>query len=109
MLFASNGPMAVNPALYSALAYDPVKDFIPVAYVGRVPMAVVTNAASPAKSMRDLIKADKAKPGSVNVALQSTTPRMVLNEFNQAAGTKLTAVFFRSGRPAESGVEEGLG
>src|SRR4051812_23931762 len=37
LLMGHIGTLAVNPSLYPKLAYDPLKDFAPVAWVARVP------------------------------------------------------------------------
>ena len=47
------------------LGYDPLKSFVPVAYVARVPNVLVVNAASPFRSLKDLVDAARAKPGQL--------------------------------------------
>ena len=59
------GTLAVNPALYPKLAYDPLKSFTPVAWVARVPNVLVVNAGSPLRSLDDLVKAARAQPGKL--------------------------------------------
>jgi tripartite-type tricarboxylate transporter receptor subunit TctC len=63
LLMGHIGTLAVNPSMYPKLAYDPVKSFVPVAYVARVPNVLVVNAASPIRSMRDLVEAARRQPG----------------------------------------------
>ena len=63
LLMGHIGTLAVNPAIYPKLAYDPLKSFAPVAWVARVPNVLVVNAASPAKSLKDFIDRARAKPG----------------------------------------------
>jgi tripartite-type tricarboxylate transporter receptor subunit TctC len=65
LLMGHIGTLAVNPSLYPRLAYDPVKSFAPVAYVARVPNVLVVNAASPFRSLKDLVDAARAKPGQL--------------------------------------------
>jgi tripartite-type tricarboxylate transporter receptor subunit TctC len=65
LLMGHIGTLAVNPSLYPKLAYDPVKSFAPVAYVARVPNVLVVNAASPFRSLKDLVDAARAKPGEL--------------------------------------------
>jgi tripartite-type tricarboxylate transporter receptor subunit TctC len=60
------GTLAVNPALYPKLAYDPVKSFVPVAWIARVPNILVVNAASPIRTLKQLVDAARAKPGSLS-------------------------------------------
>jgi len=63
LLMGHIGTLAVNPSMYPKLPYDPLKSFVPVAYVARVPNVLVVNAASPIKSLKDLIDAARAQPG----------------------------------------------
>lgn len=63
LLMAHIGVLAVNPALYPKLPYDPPKSFVPVVWVARVPNVLVVNATSPIKSLADLIAQARARPG----------------------------------------------
>ena len=63
LLMGHIGTLAVNPALYPKLAYDPLKSFVPVAWVARVPNVLVVNAASPAKTFKDFLERVRAQPG----------------------------------------------
>jgi tripartite-type tricarboxylate transporter receptor subunit TctC len=66
LLMAHIGTLAVNPALYPKLPYDPIKSFVPVAWVARVPNILVVNSTSPIKTLADLVAAAKAKPGGMS-------------------------------------------
>ncbi len=59
------GTLAINPALYPKLGYDPVHSFAPVAWVARVPNVLVVNPSVPAKSLKELVALAKARPGSL--------------------------------------------
>lgn len=63
LLMGHIGTLGVNPSMYPKLPYDAIKSFAPVAYVARVPNVLVVNAASPIKSLKDLIAAARAQPG----------------------------------------------
>jgi len=63
VLMGHIGTLAVNPAMYPRLAYDPLKSFVPVAWVARVPNVLVVNAASPARSFQEFIALVRGKPG----------------------------------------------
>lgn len=63
LLMGHTGTLAVNPAIYPRLTYDPLKSFVPVAWVARVPNVLVVNAASPAKSLEQFIEQARANPG----------------------------------------------
>lgn len=57
---------AINATLYPKLGYDTLKDFAPVSLVASVPNVLVVNAASPYKSVREIIAAARARPGAMN-------------------------------------------
>src|SRR5205814_5058304 len=68
LLMGTVGTHAINPSLYSRMPYDHVKDFVPVVLVAGVPNVMVVNPALPVKSVADLIKLAKDKPGTINFA-----------------------------------------
>jgi tripartite-type tricarboxylate transporter receptor subunit TctC len=61
--------LAINPALMPKMPFDPAKDFIPVALVAELPTLLVVRQDSPLKNLGDVVKAAKAKPGSLKQAL----------------------------------------
>jgi tripartite-type tricarboxylate transporter receptor subunit TctC len=63
LLMGHIGTLAVNPAIYPKLAYDPLKSFVPVAWVARVPNVLVVNSASSIKGLKDFIERARAQPG----------------------------------------------
>ena len=65
LLMGHIGTLAVNPSMYPKLAYDPVKSFVPVAYVARVPNVLVVNASSPIRTLKDLVAAAQDRPGQL--------------------------------------------
>lgn len=66
LLMGHIGTLAVNPALYPKLPYDPLRSFTPVAWVARVPNLLVVNASSPAKTFREFIALAKSQPGRLS-------------------------------------------
>ena len=63
LLMGHIGTLAVNPAIYPKLAYDPVKSFAPVAWVARVPNVLMVPAASPARTFKEFVERARAQPG----------------------------------------------
>jgi tripartite-type tricarboxylate transporter receptor subunit TctC len=62
----SDSPMTVNPWMYERLAYKPLQDFIAVARINHFPSYLVANPATGFKTVADLIKTAKDKPGTLN-------------------------------------------
>ena len=60
---ASN--VAVAPALYAKLPYDPVKDLQPITNVIAAPLVIVSHPSFPAKNTKEMIAYARAKPGAV--------------------------------------------
>jgi tripartite-type tricarboxylate transporter receptor subunit TctC len=60
--------LAINPTLFKDLPYDPLKDLAPIVLVGSGPIAIAVRNDSPYKTLRDLVAAAKAKPGTISMA-----------------------------------------
>jgi tripartite-type tricarboxylate transporter receptor subunit TctC len=94
--------MAFNSALYSKLAYDPLKDFVPVALVYRFGYVMVGRKDLPQARLADIVAAAKANPGAVSVATAGvgTGQHLVAAAFMKAAGVKLQEVPYKGSPPA---------
>ena len=68
LAFGATSTVAVSPALYRNLPYDPVKAFAPIAPLAEVPSVVLVTPSVAATSMKELIALARAKPGALNVA-----------------------------------------
>ena len=63
---AANSPSAAHtsaPAIYPKLAFDPLKDFIPITMLVSMPMILAVHPSVPAHNMHELIALAKQKPG----------------------------------------------
>jgi tripartite-type tricarboxylate transporter receptor subunit TctC len=67
-LLMASGSVTINPALYKKMPFDTQKDLLPITNVAQGPMLVVVQDGAPYKTLKDLIAAAKAKPGSINFA-----------------------------------------
>jgi len=68
LFFGTTGTMAINPALYTKLRYDPIKDFAPVSLMATTMNVLVVHPAVPAKSLPELVKLAKAKAEDLTYA-----------------------------------------
>ena len=59
--------LAITPHIYRKLAYDPLKDFVPVGMFVLSTTAICVNSNSPAKTVRDFVGIAKARPGQLNM------------------------------------------
>src|SRR5437016_6100876 len=94
--------MAFNSALYSNLAYNPLRDFVPVALVYRFGYVMVGRKDLPQTTLSDVIAAAKANPGSITVATAGvgTGQHLVAAAFMKAAGVKFLEVPYKGSPPA---------
>ena len=94
--------MAFNSALYSKLAYDPLRDFVPVALVYRFGYVVVGRKDLPQTSLADIVAAAKARPGSITEATAGvgTGQQLTAAAFMKAAGVTFLEVPYKGSPPA---------
>src|SRR5437868_1241587 len=55
ILMGPSGPMTINPATYSKLPYDPIRDFAPISLICEFPLLVTVDAKLPIHSVKELI------------------------------------------------------
>jgi len=91
-----------NTGLFAKLPYDSVRDFTPVGVIGIVPVVLVAHPSTGFKTVQDLIKTAKARPGAINFASSGTgtAGHMATEMFARAAGIKMTHVPYRGGPQA---------
>jgi tripartite-type tricarboxylate transporter receptor subunit TctC len=59
---------SINPHVYPKIAYDAMKDFVPIAQVGLLPYALVVNPKVPAKNVKEFIALAQSQPGKMTYA-----------------------------------------
>ncbi|MGH6711494.1 MAG: Bug family tripartite tricarboxylate transporter substrate binding protein [Bradyrhizobium sp.] len=93
----SNGT-AISVSLFKSLKFDPVTDFVPVSSMGYFDFIFVTQAGSPYRTLADVIKAAKEKPGALNVGTINvgSTQNLSAQLFKSTAGVDVAIVPFRS-------------
>lgn len=101
--------MAVAPSLYKRLAYDPIKDFAPIANVAHVPYALGVNPVVPARTVKELIAIARNKPdylsyGSSGVGSMSALAAELLKS---RAHVKIVHVPYKGTLPALTEVMSG--
>jgi tripartite-type tricarboxylate transporter receptor subunit TctC len=101
--------VTVTVSLYKKLPYDLVRDFTPVTRVASGPSVVVVPASSSLKSIGDLLRLAKDKPGTINSASAGvgTCTFLASELFKKQAGVDLTHVPYRGGGDALTAVLSG--
>ena len=97
LVMATNGSHAINVGLYTKMPHDTVKDFSPVILVAQVPLLLVVSAASPVKSVKDLVALAKAKSGQLTFGSASVgaSGHLAAEMFNTAEGLKTVHVPYK--------------
>ncbi|HEY2184088.1 MAG TPA: tripartite tricarboxylate transporter substrate binding protein [Xanthobacteraceae bacterium] len=107
LLMAIDGTLVMNPFLYSKLAYDPFKDFVPVSLLALVPSALVGNINVPVNSIKELVEQEKAKPGTFQIGISTPTSQVNVGLLNMMAGTNFGMVPYRGGTTQITGILAG--
>jgi tripartite-type tricarboxylate transporter receptor subunit TctC len=109
IMMATVATHAINPALFSKIPFDPVKDFAAVSLVAQYPLLLAVNPALPVKSVNELIELAKTKPGSLRYSSSGNgSPGHLSAEmFRSASKTDLQHVPYKGGSPALTAVLAG--
>jgi tripartite-type tricarboxylate transporter receptor subunit TctC len=79
LLLGSAATLAIGPALFKNIGYDPIKSFTPVAFMSSVPYVMVAGPKAPANNVKDVIAYAKANPGKLNVGVPNGAPPHMLS------------------------------
>lgn len=109
LLMGHIGTLAVNPALYPKLPYDPIKDFAPVAWVARVPNVLVVHPAVPARTLQELVALARAKPGAMNYSSggNGSAAHLTMEYLKLSARMPMLHIPYRGAAPAVADVIAG--
>ena len=101
LLVGGTGTMAINPALYPKLPYDPVRGFAPVAMYGYSTSVLVVNPSLPVRTIADLIALAKSRPGDLRYASAGigSSPHLTAEMFRQMAGVDVQHVPYKGSTP----------
>jgi tripartite-type tricarboxylate transporter receptor subunit TctC len=101
VMLVANG-LTANPLLYTQQPFDPNEDVAPISLVARLPVVIAANAKSEISTLKKLVEAAKARPGSVNYGSpgQGSTPHLAMELFARGAGIELTHIPYKGGKPA---------
>ena len=93
---------AINASLYKDLPYDPVKDFVPITLIARVPNMLVVNNDVPAKTVAELIALMKKNPGKYTFASSGngTSQHLSGELFKSMAGVDMQHIPYKGSPPA---------
>ena len=96
LFFTTNTTHAANPSLMKQMTYDPVKDFEPVTKIGGIAFFMAVSAASPYKSVAEIVEAAKAQPGKIAYASGNSVGILSGATLQKMTGTQMTHVPYKS-------------
>lgn len=104
-----SGPFGINPAIYSKLPYDPIKDFEPIGNIALTPQVIVVGSQTPYKTLKDVVDDAKKHPGEIAYGSlgSGSTSHLTMEAFQRAAGIKLNHIPFKGGAEAQTQIMGG--
>ncbi|MBY0411353.1 MAG: tripartite tricarboxylate transporter substrate binding protein [Burkholderiaceae bacterium] len=96
LFMTTNTSHSANPALYSNLKYDPIKDFTPVARVGELPFALAVHPSMPAKTLAEFLDYARANPGKLSYATPNSTSLVAMETIKQIAKVDIVGIPYKS-------------
>jgi tripartite-type tricarboxylate transporter receptor subunit TctC len=102
IVFALTAQLAVNPALYKKLPYDPIRDFEPITLLATGPYILVVHPSLPVKSVNELIALARARPGQLTYASSGNGSggHLAAELFDSMAHTRMLHIPYKGGGPA---------
>lgn len=100
ILMGTIAALAINPALYKKLPFDPLKDVIPITRAVDSTNVLVVHPSVPVKDVKELIALAKAKPLNGGSSGVGGAGHLALELFNLKAGTKIVHIAYKGGGPA---------
>ena len=99
LLLLHQGTAAVNPHIYRHTGYEPLTDFAPITRFGQGPLLMAVPASLPYRSVADVIRHAKSRPGELTYGSPGigTPPHLASELFKRLAGIEATHVPFRGG------------
>ncbi|MDW5443489.1 tripartite tricarboxylate transporter substrate binding protein [Polaromonas sp. SM01] len=102
LMLANTGVMVINPALYSKLPYNTLRDFTPIARTAMQPLALLVNPKLPVKTLKEFVDYTRARPGQINYgsAGNGGISHLVPEMFKNATGLFMVHIPYRGSAPA---------
>jgi tripartite-type tricarboxylate transporter receptor subunit TctC len=102
LFFVTHPILAINPALYDKLPYDPENDFAAIVHVSDAPTVLLVNPSLQATKVSDLVSLAKARPGALNYGTGGvgTSLHLAAELFKAATGTDIAHVPYKGTTPA---------
>jgi len=106
LIFTAADTHSINPHVYPKIAYDARRDFVPVAQVGYLPIALIVNPAVKANSVKEFVALAKSQPGKLTFASfgVGSSSQVAMEMLKAETGIDLLHVPFQGAAPAVQAV-----
>ena len=106
LVAAGSGPFGINPAIYTTLPYDALRDFAFIGNVVLTPQAIVVGSGTPYRTLKEFVAAAKAKPGEIPFASlgKGSTSHLSMEAFAGVAGIKLNHIPFKGSGDSQAAI-----
>lgn len=100
-LLLVSAPFTINPAMYTKVPYDALRDFAPITQAVLLPNLLIAHPSLPVRTVRDLIGFLRARPDQVSYASagSGSSPHMSMELFSSMTGVKLIHVPYKGAGP----------
>lgn len=95
LTMGTNATHVLNQYLYPKLTYDADKDFEPIVLVGTFPMVLAVSASTPLNSALDMVTAVQQKSRNFDIAMPSTSARLVVELLKEHSGAPLVGIPYK--------------
>jgi len=109
LIFTAADTHSINPHVYPKIAYDARRDFVPVAQVGYLPLALIVNPSVKANSVKEFVALAKAQPGKLTYASfgVGSSSQVAMEMLKGEAKIDLLHVPFQGAAPAVAAIMGG--
>jgi len=109
ILLGSTSELTQYPLVNRKIRYDPIRDFVPISMVGTIPLVLVVHSSLPVKSVADLIRLARARPGEIDFgsAGVGATTHLAVEHFMLLTKVKLRHVPYRGSPQATADLVAG--
>ncbi|QIL71116.1 tripartite tricarboxylate transporter substrate binding protein [Diaphorobacter sp. HDW4B] len=95
LTMGTNATHALNAFLYAKVPFEAERDFEPIGLVGTFPMIVAVNTNAPYTSLAQLLETARGNPRSADIAMPSTTARLVVELLKERSSFPLFGVPYK--------------
>lgn len=109
LLVATVGDVAINPVLFKNVPYDVARDLVPITMLSDTPTVLAANGAAAYKTVADVLKDAKARPGEIAIASPGigSINQLAFEWMGMGTGTKFLHVPYKGGAPAATSLAGG--